>query len=492
MAQNKKKFNSIKRAGIEHGFSIISIIVLALLFATITIFLLLFPRPTESQLEKRKLAEFPTFEIEDYFNGTFLNAYFSGDVTSEITNFYDDTVPYHDDFKNMGNNFRNIFGFPTEDGVKIIGKPVEVVSKPENPENSNKPNPNDNSKPVEQSGENSDDNQTSSQSSTPEESDARDYTSEEASGSEENGILVVKQDGHYRAMELFGGGSGKNYISALNKLHKDLGSSVKIYSMPIALASEYYLPLNYSQYSASQKDCFDNIASKLDEGIISVDADSIISKHTEEDIYCRTDHHWQPLGAYYAAQAFSASAGTTINDISTYTKFDNEGFVGTMYAFSKDANILNDPETFTYYKPSNIDKCKTYYYDTSFKYTGSGNFFNGVDVPNSYLVFMGGDEQVIKVKTNVNNGRKLCVVKDSYGNAEIPYYMEGFEEIYVVDMRYFELNLVDFVKEMGVTDLLFSMCSYSVVGENANNLENLRTQAKGKAIVDGALSQKDD
>lgn len=467
--QNKKSFNRLKRKGVENGFAIISLMVLIPVFFLIAIFLLVFPHSTVSQIEKRNLAEFPTFSFQSYFSGEF---------TSGVTNFFDDTVPYRDNFKNMGNNFKSVFGFSTGDDVTVVGKPVAVVSdestssKPE--ENNN--NASSDTSPVQESSEES----------------YRDYTEEEAEeASYDNGMIVVKQDGHYRAMELFGGGSGKSYINALNNFRKDLDDSVKIYSMPIAKASEYYLPADYADYSASQKDCFDKIASQLDSGIISVDADSTLSKHTEEEIYCRTDHHWQPLGAYYAAQTFASAANADFKDISTYTKYENEGYVGTMYAFSGNANILNDPETFTYYKPSNIDKCTAYYYDTSFNYTGSGNFFNNVDVANSYLVFMGGDEQIVKVKTDVKNGRKLCVVKDSYGNAEIPYYMGSFEEIYVVDMRYFDLNLVDFVNQTGVTDLLFSMCSYSVVGENADNLENLRTQNKGEKIVDEALAKED-
>lgn len=472
--QKKKSFNSMKRKGVERGISVISIIILTVVFFLIAIFLIVFPRSTVSNIEKRKLATFPEFSIQDYFSGAF---------TAGITNYYDDTVPYRDDFKNMGNNFKSLFGFHSDDEVKIIGKPMEVVpseeSKQESKPADNEPS-NDNSSTVEQSSEVS------------EESKPKDYTKEDKNASYENGMIVVKQDGHYRALELFGGGSGNNYVKALNNFHKDLGDSVQIYSMIAPLASEYYTPSNFSQYNSSQKECFDSIASRLDDGIISVDITDVLAKHTEEPIYCRTDHHWQPLGAYYAAQEFASAAGVDFKDLSTYEKKENEGFVGTMYAFSGDANILNDPETFTYYVPSNIDQCTTYYYDTSFNYTGTGNFFNIVDTPNSYLVFMGGDEQVIKVKTNVKNGRKLCVVKDSYGNAEPAYYMNSFEEIYVIDMRYFDINLVDFVKEMGVTDLLFTMVSYSAVGDNADNLENLRTQAKDKKIVDEALTAKNE
>lgn len=467
----KKGFNSLKRKGVEHAFSVISLMIMVPVFAVVALFLLFFQRPTESQLEKRKLEPFPTFSFQSYFDGSF---------TSGITKYYDDTVPFRDNFKNAGNNFKSLFGFRTGNTTEVIGDIKKVESKTSKTESS---------KPQSSKPSTSDSNEQSSQVSE-EESNQKDYTKEEADANWANGNIVVEQDGHYRALELFGGGSGKNYIKALNNFRKDLDSNVKIYSMIAPLASEFYTPSNFSEYNASQKECFDNIASKLDPGITSVDIVSVLAKHTEEPIYCRTDHHWQPLGAYYASQAFAAAAGVDFKDLSTFTKHDNEGFVGSMYAFTKSANILNDPETFTYYEPSNIKDCKTYYYNTSFEYTGSGNFFNGVDTANSYLVFMGGDEQIVKVKTNVHNGRKLCIVKDSYGNAEPPYYMNGFEEIYVVDMRYFNLNLVDFVNQMGITDLLFTCVSYSAVGDNADNLENLRTQAKGQKIVDQALAEE--
>ena len=103
---------------------------------------------------------------------------------------------------------------------------------------------------------------------------------------------------------------------------------------------------------------------------------------------------------------------------------------------------------------------------------------------------MGGDEQIVKVKTNVKNGKRLMIVKDSYGNAIPGYLFNSYEEIYVADMRYFNPNLVDFVQQNNVTDLLFTMVVYSAVGGNADNLENLRTQNKGQPIVDAAL--KDD
>ena len=293
-----------------------------------------------------------------------------------------------------------------------------------------------------------------------------------------NGIVVVKDNGHYRAVSLLGGGTGNAYVSALNSFNEDLGDSVKIYSATAPLPSEYYIPSNYDGYVLNQKECFDDVASRLNKDIVYVDVDTALSFHTSEDIYLRTDHHWAPLGAYYAAEAIAKAAGVPFKDISTYTANDIDGYVGTMYAFTGDDNIANDPELFRYYVPDNYDECETEYFSTSLESWGSGGFFNKVGDPqsNAYLTFMGGDEQIVKVKTNVKNGRKLMIINDSYGNAMPGYFFGSFEEIYVVDMRYCDVNVIDLIKENGITDLAFVMVAYSLFGDNADNLDVIRTQ----------------
>ncbi len=316
----------------------------------------------------------------------------------------------------------------------------------------------------------------------------KNYRELDAEYTVENGVIVVYQDGHYRGMEMFGGGSGDAYVDSLNTLRSKLDSSVKIYSMIAPLACQYYIPANYEDYTADQKEYIDdNISARLNNGITSIDIVSVLGQHTSENIYCRTDHHWMPLGAYYAAEAFAKAAGVDFKDLNTYKAETINDFVGTMYAFSGDINIKNDPEDFTYYIPSNYENCKTDFYDTSFNFDYTGSYFKQVGDPqsNAYLTFFGGDEQIVKIRTDVKNGRKLLVVKDSYGNAIPGNLMGSFEEIYIIDMRYFNLNLVDFIKQMGMTDVLFTMCVFSSFGGNSYNLPTLLTQAEGQTITDG-------
>ncbi len=476
----KKSYNQMKRTAVKQFSSLISLFIIAPVMALGIIFMTFFPRSEVSQIEKRNLATFPTFSIGDYFGGKF---------TSGINTWYTDSSPYRDELKNAGNSFKGMFGITTDNTVNVVGDIKKVPTKKPSKVPSKTSEPSQQTSAAESSKETS---KTESQTSEAEASQ-KNYREEDAEYTVENGLIVVKQDGHYRALEMFGGGSGNDYVDALNDLRSKLDSNIKIYSMPAPLASEYYTPANYDSYTANQKEYFDELATRLNEGIISVDCDSVLAKHTEEPIYLRTDHHWSPLGAYYASQEFARVAGVEFKDISTYTPKTIHNFVGTMYAFTGNINLKNDPEDFTYYIPSNYSNCETDYYDTSFNYSWSGNFFQDVGDPesNAYLTFFGGDEQVVKVRTNIKNGRKLIVIKDSYGNAEPGYYMGSFEEIYIVDMRYFNLNLVDFINQMKITDVLFTMVTYSVFGSNAENLSVLINQAPGQTIVDTYQKEED-
>lgn len=474
--REKKGLDKISRRGVIHGFSILSIWNLIPVFFLIALFLLVIPRAKTSNIEKRELAKFPEFSF---------SALFSGDFTEQLGNYYNDTVPGRDSFKTLGYRIKSLFGIHPEDEVNVIVRPDPVPGK-DTSETSKNPDSSASESSGEQSQNPASQNESSASESSAESSQSEPPPAEEVSV--ENGLLVVKQNGHYRALELFGGGSGNAYVEALNNIREDLSSDVRIYSMVIPKACEYYMPRGYEDSTVNQKEILDSIAERFSSGITYVEVETVLGAHADEEIYLRTDHHWTPLGAYYAAKEFAAKAGVPFKDLSTYEAHDIEGFVGTMYAFTRDIHIHDDPETFTYYTPANLDSCTTYFYDTEYNYTGTGRFFQGVADPevNAYLTFMGGDEKIVKVKTDSYNGRKLLIVKDSYGNAVPGYLFGSFEEIYVVDMRDFGCNLIDFVEDRGITDLLFTMVTYSAVGDNADNLETMRTQAKGEPIIDEA------
>ncbi|MGG0284987.1 DHHW family protein [Peribacillus butanolivorans] len=91
--------------------------------------------------------------------------------------------------------------------------------------------------------------------------------------------------------------------------------------------------------------------------------------------------------------------------------------------------------------------------DTAVPSTLYADYANGV---NAYSIFLHGDFPMIKIQNNDSNkGRKLVVVKESYGNAFVPFLIPHYDEIYVVDSRYYNSSLTKLVNEEEVKEVLF-------------------------------------
>ncbi len=282
-----------------------------------------------------------------------------------------------------------------------------------------------------------------------------------------NGIVIIGSGETTRAIMMYGGSKEvtTRYAETVNKYH-ELMPSLNVYCMVIPTAVSFYLPSNLSGYTGSQLTQINNVMEHLAPGVHGIDAYTILGQHRDEPIYLRTDHHWAPLGAYYAASKVAEAAGLPFLDLSDYDEYRLHDYVGTMYMYSNDISVKNNPEDFVYYIPRDVGLSTTYInykLDSKWNVIGKsdpieGSFFQKRKDGDSdaYCTFMGGDAKITQVKTTTANGRKLIILKDSYGNA-IPAFLFGsFEEIHVIDSRYFKENIIQYVEEHGITDLLFA------------------------------------
>ena len=127
-----------------------------------------------------------------------------------------------------------------------------------------------------------------------------------------------------------------------------------------------------------------------------------------------------------------------------------------------------------FYRPRN--NYITRYYTPSFEYRYEGPLLVEAYGSALYCTFMGSDEEIVHVETDAPNERTLFIIKDSYGNALVPFLTGSYKNIFVVDMRYFNLNIIQFMQEHNATDLLFAMNTFSATGSNFENLEVLLNQ----------------
>jgi hypothetical protein len=448
-AAPKKKTSSKRKKTKTHELEfhfINSIMCVGMVFAIF--FSLLFMERESGFInsENRNLAEFPSFSIKDYFAGKYTRA---------IDDYFTDTIPGREDLKKFGAMYDRLKGIDLG-GAKVNGS--HKVAEKETL---------DEEKRVAVTTVTANTDPKAVTTTKAKDKDGKKTTTKKEEvvklpeilddGVLEGDVIVFGKGKDVRAVAGYYGmfETGALYAKTINKYKEEM-PEVNVYNMTIPTSAAYYMPKNFKDIVADQKDNIDNIASELS-GIINVDVYDAIGAHTDEYIYSRTDHHWQPLGAYYAGKVFAEKAGVKYADLKTYEKNKIDGFLGTMYAYSNyDSELEANPDTFIYYKPDN--EYTTKYYNTDFTNgEESSLFFDYAEGVNCYSAIMGKDEEITEITTDVGNGRTLVIFKDSFGNALVPFLTHSFEKIYVCDFRYFDENAIEFCRAVGCTDLLFSI-----------------------------------
>ncbi|MDE6271796.1 MAG: hypothetical protein K2M31_02175 [Muribaculaceae bacterium] len=409
------------------------IIITAAVFIALAVVFLCLPRSVYSELEKRELAVFPEFKPEKLKGAQY---------PQEVSHWFSDTEPYRDKFMlfsmavrdklkmNFGSDEDAVTFHSTESGS--VPGPAADANPEEIADYKNKINANDNAKIA------------------------------------SAGIIIVGKEPNVRALNAFGGEAtgGTAHAAAVSQYAAEL-PGVNVYTMIIPLSSEFYMPDKAKDRSKPQLPFIRNIYSHLKNGAKGVNAYTALAEHAEEDIYLRTDHHWAPLGAYYAAKAFANAAGVPFKDLTSYEKKTIHGYVGSMYGYSKDISIKNSPEDFIFYVPKGLNPQTTYRdYKVNSNYqvvsegpAVKGDFFYKYPDgnPGAYCTYMGSDKRLTHIHTGSSTGRRLVIIKDSYGNPVPSFLFYSFDDIYVVDFRYFSRNIKKFCADNKVTDLVFVM-----------------------------------
>lgn len=174
-----------------------------------------------------------------------------------------------------------------------------------------------------------------------------------------------------------------------------------------------------------------------------VDVYAALMEHREEEIYYRTDHHWTSLGAYYGYLAWVEKAVRLPNSYDTESLVTvSENFQGTLQSR---INLPAGTDRIQYFlatasRPVEV----TYDYGRT---TNSLYEEKYLETKNQYGFFLDDNHAFVEIQTDYQNGKTLFLIKDSYANSLIPLLTQNFETIYVVDLRYFNGKLFDFMED---------------------------------------------
>lgn len=196
----------------------------------------------------------------------------------------------------------------------------------------------------------------------------------------------------------------------------------------------------------------DKVYSGLNKDIKTINVFNTLNEHKDEYIYYKTDHHWTTKGAYYAYNEFCNSSKIKPKSESDYDiKKVNNNFYGTLYSKAGVKSVKSDD--INVYLPKENEPSIVNYVDDK-KKSASLYSSDSLDGKDKYCVFLGGNHSIVKINTSSSSKKRLLVVKDSYANCFVPFLMSHYDEIVVVDLRYYEDDLKSVIKDYGITDVL--------------------------------------
>ena len=202
-----------------------------------------------------------------------------------------------------------------------------------------------------------------------------------------------------------------------------------------------------------QKSIFTKMEALMDDSINFVDVYSEMYDHRDEYLYFKSDHHWTQRGAYYAYRAFAESVGLEPAELDDFNYgIRNETYSGSMYTYTYDARVKNFVDIIeAFYPRKDLTMTITTANGATLTYDSCI-----VDTNKTYVTFIAGDNPytVINVPENPQD-KNVLVLKDSFGNAFIPFLCEHYGNIMVVDVRHSSFNIHDLLGDYGLTDIIF-------------------------------------
>jgi hypothetical protein len=449
----------------RHYINVILFLIPIFLLGLINIF---YSNTTKiSEVENRALKSKPKISIESVF---------SGEYSKEFDEYYSDTFFMRDSFVLISRELERFKGLTNNDGVEIVmhkGANVafaqEIIQSDDVKLNESRTDEsifneietmNKHEGYYELKKRTVEQNQGTEGDEEFEEDEHEELQIEEPDNvaKEENklvGSILIMND---TAMEIFymNGDACLYYADTINSFQEELEGSegenpVTVFSMLVPTQIEFIDNEKYRAMSSSQEFAIDYVNDNLNESIVTINAYDALKNNKEKYMYFRTDHHWTALGAYYAYTAFMDAINEDAISLEQYEVTKVEDYLGSTYSTTLSKALKDNPDTIYLYNPFTENKYYVYY-------EGPLEMdvidMNHADKTRKYRIFLSGDRPWGKIITEVKNGKKIVVIKDSYANAFVPFLIPHYEEIYVVDPRQFELNILDFIEENKIQEVL--------------------------------------
>ena len=385
--------------------------------------LLFFLRPTTSDLEKRELTPFPEVKVETILNGEFF---------SDLSLWYSDTYPLRELLVSADKALEGLFGIQPDQ--QLVGADQSADQLPSG-------------------GEESDLDLESRQSveAPTEQAMAEDIQANIM------GRLYV-EDGAAYSVYYFSKESVQQYAAAISIAAQRLEGTADVYSLIVPNNSAVMLDeKTLSDLGGSdQSQAIDYFYSLYDPLVHTVKVLDVLRANNSDYVYFRSDHHWTADGAYLAYRQFCERKGIEPVDKNTLQTTVFQPFLGTYYSQLDLDAMADNPDYVTAYYPNGTNDL-TYWNEAGEEVDANViQDVTGWNESSLYNTFICGDQPETHIHNpEITDGSSILLVKDSFGTAFAPWLVNSYQDVWVIDFRYTSENIVDFVKDHGIQDVLF-------------------------------------
>ena len=414
--------------------------------------LLFFFRPGTSTVEKRELTKFPKLTLSSLWDGSFF---------TEVSLWYSDTYPMRDRLIAADQTLKSAYGVTTS--TMMVGGHQQGDEIPTETAKADTADETEREEILreENTGKDTDAEEEKEPVSAP---DSKEMEAEIQNQIQQG--LYVKNGAAY-SVYYYSQSAAETYAQALNQAARELEGQADVYSILVpnnsgAMLSEEEL----ESLGGSDQTQAISYYHSLYEGVKPVKTIETLREHNDEYLYFRTDHHWTQLGAYYVYQNFCEEKGIQPHELSDFDTMTFSPFLGTFYTELKNQDMAENPDTVEAYVPMGTNDM-TYWDTDGTEY--QWNIIEDVsawDQSSGYYCYIGGDKPLSIIENpEIRDGSSCLVLKESYGNCFVPFLVDHYETVYVVDFRYANVNVVDYVKEKNIQDLII-MNNITIIGSD--------------------------
>lgn len=193
----------------------------------------------------------------------------------------------------------------------------------------------------------------------------------------------------------------------------------------------------------------DTIVSRLSPVATVYDLRPTLRAHQAEPIFYRTDHHWTSEGAFLAYEDYVLSKGLPVFDRQSVPAKTVPEFYGTHYSSARNFNVISD--TIVYY---DLPNTLTVYPKPGVEGQPGGLYeLEKFETRDKYAAFLRGNNSYSEIQGSGEGS--LLIVKDSYANSFVPYLVNNYAKIGIVDFRQNPQKLDQILTEGGFERVLF-------------------------------------